>query len=76
VTPSATNAEVAARLIPHAQLEMVPRAGHCAFLSTCTPTALASARVCALARPQEPAHRLAIEKGRRILRSLSHAVVA
>jgi predicted dienelactone hydrolase len=62
VAPPATNAEVAARLIPRAQLEMVPHAGHYAFLSTCTPAAVASGRVCALAGPQEPAHRLAIEK--------------
>jgi hypothetical protein len=58
---AATNAEVATRLLPRAQLEMVPRASHYAFLSTCTPTAVASARVCALAGPQDPA-RLAIEK--------------
>jgi pimeloyl-ACP methyl ester carboxylesterase len=62
VAPPATNAEVAARLIPRAQLGMVPQAGHYAFLSTCTPTAIAGGRVCALAGPQELAHRLAIEK--------------
>jgi hypothetical protein len=59
VAPPATNA---ARLIPRAQLEMVLQEGQYAFLSTCTPTAVASGRVCALASPQEPAHRLAIEK--------------
>ncbi len=62
VAPPATNAEVAAQLIPGAQLYMVPQAGHYAFLSTCTPAAVASGRVCALAGPQEPAHRLAIER--------------
>lgn len=62
VATAATNAEFAARLIPHAQLDMVPQAGHYAFLSTCMPAALATGRVCALAGPQEPAHRLAIAK--------------
>jgi predicted dienelactone hydrolase len=62
VAPPATNAEVAARLIPGAQLDMVPRANHYAFLSTCTPAAVVTVPMCALTGPQEPAHRLAIEK--------------
>jgi pimeloyl-ACP methyl ester carboxylesterase len=57
VAPPATNAQAAARLIPGARLEMLPKAGHYAFLSTCTPNAAASVRVCALAeQPGSPAH--------------------
>jgi predicted dienelactone hydrolase len=62
VAPPATNAEVAAPLIPGAQLNMVPQAGHYAFVSTCTPAAVAIVPMCALTGPQEPAHRLAIDK--------------
>jgi predicted dienelactone hydrolase len=66
VAPPATNAQAAARLIPGARLEMVPRTGHYAFLSTCTPNAAASARVCALAGPQDQAHALAIEQAKEL----------
>jgi predicted dienelactone hydrolase len=62
VAPPTTNAEVAARLIPSVRLDMVPQAGHYAFLSTCTPAAVSTVRMCALTGPQEPAHRLAIER--------------
>jgi predicted dienelactone hydrolase len=66
VAPPATNAEVAARLIPGAQLDLVPQAGHYAFLSTCTPAAMTTVPACALTGPQEPAHRLAIEKAKEL----------
>jgi len=66
VAPPATNAKVAARLIPGAQLDMVPQAGHYAFLSTCTPAAMTTVPACALTGPQEPAHRLAIEKAKEL----------
>jgi predicted dienelactone hydrolase len=62
VAPPATNAQAAARLIPGARLEMVPNVGHYAFLSTCTPNAAASIRVCALAGPQDQAHAVAIKQ--------------
>jgi predicted dienelactone hydrolase len=60
VASPATNAEVATRLIPGARLDMLPQVGHYAFLSTCTPAAVASARQCARTGPQALAHRLAI----------------
>ena len=60
VAPPATNAQVAARLIPGARLELVHGAGHYAFLSTCTAAGMAAAKVCAQAAPQEEAHRVAI----------------
>jgi predicted dienelactone hydrolase len=66
VAPPATNAQVGARLIPGARLEMVPHVGHYAFLSTCTPNLAASIRVCALAGPQDQAHHLAIEQAKEL----------
>jgi predicted dienelactone hydrolase len=66
VAPPATNAQVAARLIPGARLDMLPQVGHYAFLSTCTPAGLASVRACALTGPQEPAHRLAIANAQQL----------
>jgi len=68
VAPPATNAEVAAQLIPESRIYLVPKAGHYAFLSTCTPEGLRTTRVCALAGPQEQAHRLAIEKATELFR--------
>jgi predicted dienelactone hydrolase len=62
VAPPATNAQVAVGLIPDSQLDIVPKAGHYAFLSTCTPIAIISVRACTLAGAQEPAHRVALEK--------------
>jgi predicted dienelactone hydrolase len=62
VAPPPTNAQAAARLVPGAQLEMVPQAGHYAFLSTCTPAGAALVPICALAAPgQAAAHARAID---------------
>jgi len=55
VAPPATNAQAAARLIPGARADMVPQAGHYAFLSACAPAAAASVSICALASPQQAA---------------------
>jgi predicted dienelactone hydrolase len=64
VAPPGTNAEVASRLVPGAGLDLLPRVGHYAFLSTCTPASVASVRVCALAGPQVAAHQVAIAKAK------------
>jgi predicted dienelactone hydrolase len=64
VAPPETNAQVAAKAIPGAQLQMVPGVGHYAFLATCTPYGIANEPVCAQAGPQEQAHRLAIEQAK------------
>jgi predicted dienelactone hydrolase len=62
VAAPASNAQVAAHLVPNAKLDLVPGVGHYAFLSTCTPAGLAKAKICKLAGPQEAAHRLAIAR--------------
>ena len=62
VAPPATNAKVAAQLIPGAKLDMVPQAGHYAFLSTCTAAGLKVVPACAQATAQQEAHRLAIAR--------------
>jgi len=62
VAPPATNAKVAAQLIPGARLDMVPQAGHYVFLSTCTPAGLKVVPACAQATAQEAAHRLALTR--------------
>jgi predicted dienelactone hydrolase len=64
VAPPDTNARVVAKLIPKAQLHMVPGAGHYAFLATCTAFGVANVPVCAQAGPQDQAHRLAIEQAK------------
>lgn len=66
VAPPATNAKVAAQLIPGARLDMVPQAGHYAFLSTCTPAGLRIVPACAQATAQEAAHRLAITRAKEL----------
>lgn len=66
VASPATNAEVAARLVPGARLEMLPGVGHYAFLSTCTVAGVAVIPVCAQAGPQAEVHRVAIERAREL----------
>lgn len=66
VAPPATNARAAAKLIPGSQLDMVPNAGHYAFLSTCTAAAITIVRACALTGAQEPAHLVAIERAKEL----------
>src|SRR5581483_3879596 len=46
VAPPDTNARVVAHLVPGARLEMVPNAGHYAFLSLCTPQGMANVKIC------------------------------
>ncbi|HEY6259841.1 MAG TPA: hypothetical protein VIY51_29035 [Xanthobacteraceae bacterium] len=65
VAPPATNAQVAARLVPDARLAMLPNTGHYAFLSICTPAA-ASVPICVLAGSQEEAHRVAIVEAKEL----------
>jgi predicted dienelactone hydrolase len=66
VAPPTTNGETAARLIPHARLQVVPGAGHYDFLADCAPDA--QLPICALARHQKEAHQLAIEAAIRLFR--------
>jgi len=63
VSPS-TNAQVAATLIPGAQLEVLPGVGHYTFLAKCTPAGTAVVPICQLAGSQEEAHRLTIERAK------------
>jgi predicted dienelactone hydrolase len=64
VAPPDTNARVAARLIPGTRLEMVPNAGHYAFLSLCTPQGVTNIKLCQIAGDSKAAHRIAIEEAR------------
>jgi predicted dienelactone hydrolase len=66
VAPPATNARVAADQIPGARLEMLPRAGHYAFLSTCTASAIAAVPVCAQVGPQADVHGVAIKQAKQL----------
>jgi predicted dienelactone hydrolase len=68
VAPPDTNANVAAREIPGAQLQMVPKAGHYAFLASCTPFGAANVPVCTQAGSQDDAHRIAIEQAKALFR--------
>jgi predicted dienelactone hydrolase len=58
VVPPAFNGEAAARLIPHAQLTILPGATHYDFLADCDPAA--GIGLCAQARHQQEAHETAI----------------
>jgi predicted dienelactone hydrolase len=68
VAPPETNAQVAAKEIPGAQLQMLQAVGHYAFLATCPPFAAANVPVCAQAGPQEESHRLAIEQAKALFK--------
>ncbi len=61
VAPPDTNGRVAARLLPHAELQEVPGVGHYDWLATCTPAGVAAIPVCADKVPQDPTHQAAID---------------
>jgi predicted dienelactone hydrolase len=61
VAPPATNGLVAAKLLPHAELKVLPGVGHYDFLATCTPAGVAQIPVCADKVPQDATHQAAID---------------
>ena len=61
VAPPATNGLVAARLLPHAELKVLPGVAHYDFLATCTAAGVAQIPVCADKVPQDPTHQAAID---------------
>ncbi len=61
IAPPQTNGLVAARLIPHAELKVLPGVGHYDFLATCSPAGRAALDICADKVPQDPTHAAAIE---------------
>jgi predicted dienelactone hydrolase len=61
IAPPSTNGLIAARLIPHAKLKVLPGVGHYDFLSTCTPAGVAVVDICADKVPQDPTHQAAID---------------
>ncbi|HEY1880759.1 MAG TPA: alpha/beta hydrolase [Caulobacteraceae bacterium] len=61
VAPPATNGFVAAHLIPHAELKVLPGVGHYDFIGVCTPAARATIPICAAKVPQGPTHQAAID---------------
>ncbi len=61
VAPPATNGLVAARLIPHAELTVLPGVGHYDWLATCTPAGVAALDICADKVAQDPTHAAAIK---------------
>jgi predicted dienelactone hydrolase len=64
VAPPDTNGIVAARLIPGAALERLPRVGHYDFLAACTEAGRAVVPQCQTLEPQDETHRRAIEAAR------------
>lgn len=67
VAPPDTNGKVAAGLIPHAQLQILPSVGHYDFLANCTPQT--HAPVCGRPKHQNEAHDAAIKAAIRLFRS-------
>ncbi len=63
VAPPKSNGEVAATLIPGAQIEILPGVGHYDFLADCTPDGDAHVPVCPTRRPRDPTHQAAIRIG-------------
>ncbi|MFI4933180.1 MAG: alpha/beta hydrolase family protein [Caulobacterales bacterium] len=61
VAPPDTNGLVAAKLIPHAELKVLPGVGHYDFLSTCTPAGKAAIPVCNAKVSQDDSHQAAID---------------
>jgi predicted dienelactone hydrolase len=61
VAPPFTNGEAAARLIPKAQLEVMPGVGHYDFLSECTSDGNAALSVCPTKIPRDRTHQTAIK---------------
>jgi predicted dienelactone hydrolase len=60
VAPPATNALVAAQMIPGAELRQLPGVGHYDFLSTCTEAGTAVLALCKTSIPQTTTHSEAI----------------
>lgn len=60
VAPPSTNGEVAARSIPMARLEVLPKVGHYDFLSKCTPDGDAALPFCLSRVPRDATHRIVI----------------
>ena len=60
IATPATNGLVAARLIPHAELKVLPGVGHYDWLATCTPAGAAALDICADKQPQDATHAAAI----------------
>ncbi|MBV9538102.1 MAG: alpha/beta hydrolase [Acidisphaera sp.] len=61
VAPPGTNGEVAARLVPGAQLRVLSGVGHYDFLADCTPAGNAAVAVCPTKIPRPTTHKAAIE---------------
>ena len=61
VAPPSTNGKVAGRLIPGAQLEVLPGVGHYDFLSECTPDGNAALSFCATKIPRAVTHQTVIK---------------
>jgi predicted dienelactone hydrolase len=61
VAPPVTNGLSAAKLLPHAELKVLPGVGHYDFLSTCTAAGVARVPICADKLPQDPTHKAAID---------------
>lgn len=60
VAPPATNGEVAAGLIPGAQIEELPAVGHYDFLAECTSDGNAAISFCPTKVPRAETHRAVI----------------
>jgi len=56
-----TNGRLAARDLPHVELEVLPGVGHYDFLATCTPAGVAAVPACADKVAQDPTHQAAID---------------
>jgi predicted dienelactone hydrolase len=71
VAPPATNASVAARAIPGAREEMLPRVTHYDFLATCQPAARKAVPQCAQADHQAAAHEAAIRQALQLFQGMT-----
>ena len=60
VAPATANGEAAARIIPGAQLTVLPDVGHYDFIATCTPAGDAIVPMCPTKAPREATHEAAI----------------
>jgi predicted dienelactone hydrolase len=61
VAPPDTNGLAAAKVIPHAELKVLPGVGHYDFLSTCTPAGRAAVPICTAKVSQDDSHEAAIQ---------------
>lgn len=64
VAPPGTNAEVAARAIPNAKIELLAQVGHYDFLSDCTTAGLEAVPICKVQTPKAATHQAAIDAAR------------